>query len=171
VPKKRQLLLLLIVTVFLLASSYAQSLGDIARQQREKAKDSPSAHQVITNDDIPESPEASADPSSKDAQETPSAATEPKKTGDQWKADIEAQRNSVEALQKHIDKLKESIRFAPVTEYNNGYQWNLRQLKKEDQVERMEAQLEEQKKKLEDMQEGARKQGFGNSVYEPAKDE
>jgi hypothetical protein len=31
----------------------------------------------------------------------------------------------------------------------------------------MQAELEQQKKKLEDMQETARKQGYGNAVYEP----
>jgi hypothetical protein len=45
-------------------------------------------------------------------------------------------------------------------------QWNERQKEKQDQVESMKAQLEEQKKQLENMQESARKQGFGSSVYE-----
>jgi hypothetical protein len=31
----------------------------------------------------------------------------------------------------------------------------------------MKAQLEEQQKKLEDMQESARRQGFGSQVYDP----
>ena len=31
----------------------------------------------------------------------------------------------------------------------------------------MQKQLEEEKKKLDDMQESARKEGFGNSVYDP----
>jgi hypothetical protein len=31
----------------------------------------------------------------------------------------------------------------------------------------MKAQLDEQQKRLEDMQEAARKQGYGNSVYDP----
>jgi hypothetical protein len=31
----------------------------------------------------------------------------------------------------------------------------------------MKGQLEEQQKRLEDLQESARKQGFGSSVYEP----
>ena len=31
----------------------------------------------------------------------------------------------------------------------------------------MQAQLEEQKKRLDEMQESARKQGYGSSVYDP----
>jgi hypothetical protein len=31
----------------------------------------------------------------------------------------------------------------------------------------MKAQLDEQQKRLEDMQEAARKQGYGNSIYDP----
>jgi predicted ribosome quality control (RQC) complex YloA/Tae2 family protein len=40
-------------------------------------------------------------------------------------------------------------------------------VQKENRVEVMKAQLEEQQKRLEDMQEAARKQGYGNSVYDP----
>jgi len=48
------------VFLFLLAcASYGQSLGDVAREQRQKqqAKDSKAAAKVVTNDEIPESPD------------------------------------------------------------------------------------------------------------------
>jgi uncharacterized coiled-coil protein SlyX len=46
-------------------------------------------------------------------------------------------------------------------------QYNQRQVQKQDEVQRMQKQLDEQKKKLEEMQESARKAGLGSSVYEP----
>jgi hypothetical protein len=70
-------------------------------------------------------------------------------------------------LQKEMDDLKESIRFAPANCVSNCAEWNQRQREKQERVEQMQGQLEEEKKRLEDMQESARKQGFGSSVYEP----
>jgi hypothetical protein len=46
-------------------------------------------------------------------------------------------------------------------------QWNERQKEKQQEVERGQAQLAEQKKRLDDMQESARRQGYGSSVYDP----
>jgi len=46
-------------------------------------------------------------------------------------------------------------------------QYNERQIQKQDEVKRMQTQLDDQKKQLEDMQESARKAGLGSSVYEP----
>jgi hypothetical protein len=42
-----------------------------------------------------------------------------------------------------------------------------RQREKEQQLESMQTRLVEQQKRLEELQEAARKQGFGSSVYEP----
>ena len=46
-------------------ASYGQSLGDVAREQRQKqqAKDPKAAPKVVTNEEIPESPDASTDSS------------------------------------------------------------------------------------------------------------
>jgi molecular chaperone GrpE (heat shock protein) len=45
--------------------------------------------------------------------------------------------------------------------------WNERQREKEQRVERMQAQLQEMKRRLEETQDSARKQGYGSSVYDP----
>lgn len=66
-----------------------------------------------------------------------------------------------------MDELSESIRFAPANCVANCVGWNERQREKQQRVERMQAQLEEQKRRLDDMQESARKQGYGSSVYDP----
>ncbi len=57
-------------------ASYGQSLGDVAREQRQKqqAKDPKAAPKVVTNEEIPESPEASTD-SSDDTAGAPDSPT------------------------------------------------------------------------------------------------
>jgi predicted ribosome quality control (RQC) complex YloA/Tae2 family protein len=70
-------------------------------------------------------------------------------------------------LQSQIDRLNSSVHFVEANRYRNGVQHNERQVEKQDQVQRMQNQLDQQKKKLEDMQEAARKDGYGNAVYEP----
>jgi chromosome segregation ATPase len=83
------------------------------------------------------------------------------------KSQIQAQKSRIAELQKQIDELDGSIRFAPGNCVRNCEQWNEHQQQKQQQVEQMRTQLEEQKKQLDEMQESARKQGFGSSVYEP----
>jgi predicted ribosome quality control (RQC) complex YloA/Tae2 family protein len=73
----------------------------------------------------------------------------------------------ISSLQNEIDKLNDSIHFAPGDFVPNRVQLNERQKQKLQQVEQLQAQLEDQKKRLEDMQEAARQQGYGSSVYDP----
>jgi hypothetical protein len=167
------------VIVLLATMSYSQdsqSLGDVARQARQQktqgheGKDAP-ARKVVTNDEIPEQAASTADGSGADqSPELPShhTSSEPGKlSAERWKALIQAQKNVVSSLQKQIDKTNSSIHFVEANLYVNGPQYNKRQAQKQREVERAQAQLEEQKKRLEDMQDSARKQGYGSSVYDP----
>jgi hypothetical protein len=86
---------------------------------------------------------------------------------EQWKSRIEAQKNAVASLQNSIDRLNDSIHFAPGNCVSGCVQWNERQKEKQQEVERGQGQLAEQKRRLEDMQESARRQGYGSSVYDP----
>ena len=162
-----------VVSMFLLmvAGSYGQSLGDVARQQREKqAKDGHAARKVVTNEEIPEHPEsvASASTSTDEHDGAPVApASNDTHSGEEWKAKIQAQKSSVASLQSQIDKLNSSIHFAGGNCVANCVQYNERQVQKQDEVQRMQKQLDEQKRQLEDMQDSARKAGLGSSVYEP----
>lgn len=171
-----------VTVIFLLAAvSYgqdSQSLGDVARQARQKktqVNDTPGkdlkARKVVTNDEIPEQAASTADGSGADQSHELAShhtSSEPGKlSAERWKALIQAQKNVVSSLQKQIDKLNSSIHFVEANLYVNGPQYNKRQAEKQQEVERAQAQLEEQKKRLEDMQESARKQGYGNSVYDP----
>jgi len=87
--------------------------------------------------------------------------------GERWKSEIQSQKSGIAELQREIDSLSNSIRYAPANCVANCAQWNERQQHKQDQVESMKAQLEEQQRRLEEMQDAARKQGFGSSVYDP----
>jgi hypothetical protein len=157
--------------LFIVASGYGQSLGDVARERRQKqAKDAHATRKVVTNEDIPESSEAvSSTSTSTDEHSTAPApaASNDTRSAEQWKAKIEAQKNSVASLQSQIDKLNSSIHFVEANHYYNGVQYNERQVKKQEEVQRLQKQLDEQKKQLEDMQDSARKSGLGSSVYEP----
>jgi len=153
----------------LVALSYGQSLGDVARAQRQKRqKQSPqTAPKVITNEDLPARSTDEHEPAPDDQHDD--APTRPlgSKSAEQWQAEIAAQRNTVTSLQNEIDRLNASIHFAPGNCVANCVQYNEHQVKKQDEVQRLRAQFDQAKKRLEDMQEAARREGFGNAVYEP----
>jgi predicted RNase H-like nuclease (RuvC/YqgF family) len=153
----------------------AQSLGDIARQARQQKQQNnaadtspPKAARVITDDETPSDAgqaaqtSASDHPTQRRGNSTASAGGK-KLSAQEWKERILAQKNLINSTQDKIDKLKASIHFSS---YGN-VRWNQRQIEKQQQVERLEAQLNDQKKRLEEMQETAKRQGYGNSVYDP----
>ena len=86
---------------------------------------------------------------------------------EELKSRIQEQKGAIDSLQSQITEVSESIRFAGANCVANCEHWNEHQKQKLDQVDSMKAELEQQKKHLEEMQESARKQGFGSSVYEP----
>jgi predicted RNase H-like nuclease (RuvC/YqgF family) len=159
----------LLLLGFVAVISYGQSLGDIAREQRQKqqAKKAQADKKVVTNEDIPQHPDTEQTTSSNSQMVASDEDLAEKKPPEQWKQEIQAQKQSVANLQAEMDRLNSSIHFAPGNCVRNCVQHNEHQVEKQDEVQRMQAELEEQKKKLEDMQESARKQGYGNSVYEP----
>jgi predicted RNase H-like nuclease (RuvC/YqgF family) len=179
--RSRLVLVLAAAVTLLVTASNAQdtqSLGDVARQQRlqrekskmaqDKDKNKDAKSKVITNEEIPEhagsAPETAGD--SGTATAAPADGTKPPAEVD-VKSQIQAQKGEIQSLQKQIDEISESIKFAPANCVSGCEQWNERQKGKQQQVERMQAQLDELKKHLEEMQESARKQGLGSSVYEP----
>ena len=130
----------------------------------------PKAAHVITNDEIPQhvgptatSARAFQTPATTDAQPSDGNGN----VAEQWKSQIQAQKNAISSLQSQMNILNESIRYAGGNCISGCVQWNERQKQKQDQVESMKVQLEELQKRLEEMQDAARKQGFGSSVYDP----
>jgi hypothetical protein len=166
----RKVIWMTALVIALGALGYGQSLGDVAREERQKqdAKKVKATLKVITNEDLPEHPDSDGGTASSQAR-SESVPSRPmgSKPAAQWKAEISAQRKSVEDLQNQIDQLNSSIHFAPGNCVRNCVEWNQLQVEKQDEVQHMHAELEQQKKKLEDMQEAAREEGYGNAVYEP----
>lgn len=151
------------------------SLGDLARQQRQQKEQSkatpkdPKTSKIITNEEMPPSTEPqsirAASKGNHDA--LPAAQDEPKQSAEHWKSQIIAQKNQIATLQRQVDELSESIRFAPANCAANCVGWNERQREKQRRAESMQSQLEEEKRRLEDLQDSARRQGYGSSVYDP----
>ncbi len=137
------------------------------------AKDAPQPKtpHVFTNDEIPEhvGPTTTLPSSSQhdDIPEMPTNAGNREARGEQWKHQIQSLKNSIASMEREITSLSESIHYAGANCVANCAHWNERQKEKQDRVETMKAQLEEQKRRLEEMQESARKQGFGSAVYDP----
>jgi hypothetical protein len=163
----------LAICVLLALSSAAlgQSLGDVARQTRQKEKArGKAAKKVITNEDLPETPDLTPG-----QQETvgkmepvvPAAVLSGAQSAEQWKSSILAQKNTIATMQAQIDKLNGSIRFVEANAYYNGVQYNQYQVKKQQQVANLQTQLTEQKQKLAVMQDAAKKAGMGSAVYDP----
>ncbi len=162
------------------------SLGDVARQARqEKQKNTQSKDaqgkplpasktpQVITNESLPATTPTTLHPRIRDDKsrvvddDSSSEAAPGKMSADEWKSRIQAQKSLVDGLQSNIDELSKSIQFAPGNCVAGCVEWNEHQKQKQQEVEQMRSKLETAKKQLEDMQDGARKQGYGSSVYEP----
>jgi len=69
--------------------------------------------------------------------------------------------------QAQLDKLRASSKFVEANRYVNGAHYNQHQLAKRQEADRMEKRLEQMKQKFADLQERARKAGFGSAVYDP----
>jgi hypothetical protein len=125
--------------------------------------------QLITKQETPE--RASVTPvSTHSASESPEPLAV---TGDhhadaeKWKSQILQQKTAIAALQEDIKTTGDSIHYAGANCVANCAQWNEKQQQKQQEVDTMKAQLEDAQKQLEEMQEAARKQGFGSTVYDP----
>jgi hypothetical protein len=137
----------------------------VATESPEPAK---TAH-LVTNDETPE--RASVTPvsthSAAEPAETKSGGDDLKADAEKWKSQILQQKTAIAALQEDIKTTSDSIHYAGANCVANCAQWNEKQQQKQQEVDTMKAQLEDAQKQLEEMQEAARKEGFGSSVYDP----
>jgi hypothetical protein len=150
-----------------------ESLGTVARQQRESKK--PSSAKVYTNDDIapatvPAAAQAAAtEPAEKSEKAEPAA--EPKsddkaKRAADLKAKVDEQKKVITQLERELDVTQREYRLK-VAVYYSDVGNNLRDSKKwaeQDRQQRAEIEgkqkaISEAKQKLADMQEQARKAG------------
>lgn len=174
----RCLRLLAVVAVFALSmeslgqSSDTPSLGDVARKQREKQEKNKAAKpkKVVTDEDMP-APASDKDvPPSDGPHEEVSverSASDVLQSGDQFKSAIARQKGIIADLKARVDKVNGSIHFVEANAYRNGVEYNKHQAQKQQEVERLQGQLDEQKRDLEQMQEKARKAGYGSAVWDP----
>jgi hypothetical protein len=162
-----------VLSIALLMSSaaYGQSLGDVAKENREKQKAKASAAtpkpKVITNEDLPANPTAISEEIEDKTKPAPMPNPSGGMSAEQWKSLILSRKNMIAAQQAQIDKLNESIHYVTASLYSNGLQYNERQAQKQQTVEQMKQQLEQQKKSLAELQEAAQKAGMGSAVYDP----
>jgi hypothetical protein len=125
---------------------------------------------VITNEELPEHTGLSTttQPSARmPAENDDQSSHDEKASAEQWRSQILALKNNIAQMEKSIADLSASIQYAGANCVANCAQWNEHQKQKQDQVDAMKSQLEQQQKALEDMQDAARRQGYGTSVYDP----
>ncbi len=134
-----------------------------------KPGDAPKAKKVITNEEVPEhiGPTRTLPAKPVAVGYTLPPTDDGNPPAEYWKTQIQAQKNNLVSLQNQISELANSIQFAGGSCVSNCAQWNEEQLRKQEQLESMKAQLEQQQKGLEEFQDAARKQGFGSAVYDP----
>jgi hypothetical protein len=167
------------IALLMSSAAYGQSLGDIARANREKQNaENPSAAQpkVITNANLPKDPDANQVPA--EAQPGTNAGNTAadhrsaqqrlaeQRAADQWKRQILAQKNKTATLQARIDELNASIRSAGGSVQSEG-PYNRHQARQLQRVAQFQRQLDEQTMKLDQMQEAARHAGMHTVVYDP----
>lgn len=153
------------------AAAGAASTGALSKDASGKASTGKAARKVVTNDEIPEhvGPTSTLPAAVKvpGAPDPPSGYEQGKVPAEYWKNQIRALKESISELESQIQDVSDSIRYAGGNCVTNCAQWNERQQAKQQQVEMMTAQLSQAQKSLEAMQETARKQGYGSSVYDP----
>ena len=167
------------IALLMSSAAYGQSLGDIARANREKQNaENTSAAQprVITNANLPKDPDANQEPAEAPSGASASSAAADhhsaqqrlaeQRAADQWKRQILAQKNRMATLQAQIDQLNASIRSAGGSAQYEG-PYNRHQARQLQRVAQIQLQLDEQKMKLDQMQEAARHAGMHTVVYDP----
>jgi len=170
----RKSLLVVAIALATCAAAHGQSLGDIARANREKQTSATAPAKpatVITNDDLgQDSPgkdeprpagTASKKPVRGPAQE---GAIDPRAAA-QWKRQIVAQKDKIATLQGRVDEINATLHPPGSAEFNGPY--NRYQTAQMDRLANLQLQLDEQKKKLAEMQEEARQAGMHTTVYDP----
>ncbi|MGA9472196.1 MAG: hypothetical protein WBV36_07015 [Terriglobales bacterium] len=191
------------------AFSQSQSLGDIARENREKkaAEESSSTPpKVITNKNLPKDPDAGSNsaasatapapnsnsPFAEKTAEQPSTEEPPtqrpsaaqrsaerlpeqqaaqqraseRRAAVQWRKRILQQEITVANLRMRADHLRAAMHLANVNTYN-GMPFDRYQAQQMHRLSQVQYQLDQQQRKLEDMQEAARHAGMHTLVYDP----
>ena len=138
-----------------------------AQRQKQTAKPATAQHKVITDEDIPASAEDAAAKTPASENGKTEAPINSSSNGEELKAKCLEAKQQIKEYQDQLDKLRASIKFVEANRYSNGVEYNQHQLRKQQEADRMERQLDQARKRFSDLQERARKAGFGSSVYDP----
>ena len=147
--------------------SKATSATDVVSKTAVAAK----ASHVITNEDVPEHT-VSTSPSRSDFQVSGRTNLDPggnerQQLAEQFKSRIQDQNKAITELQNQIAAVSDSIHYAGGNCVSNCVRWNEHQQEKQQEVDTMKARLEEAQRRLDQMREAARQEGFGSSVTDP----
>jgi hypothetical protein len=217
---QRMFLKALAIAFLMSMPAYGQSLGEIAREYREKQNEqeaSGAEPKVFTNKDLPANPEGyqsprgpqpvahkwdsegmeggAADsrgvdrpssgnsnpfaqpgyrsspqgmrPSSQGGQQgmrSGSQGIEGQRGGEQWRQQIQERENRIASMQARIDQMNASMRSGSMSAQGPHNRYQSRQA---EHVAEMQTRLDEQKRKLDQMQDAARHAGMHTQVYDP----
>ena len=166
-----------------LAAYGQQSLGEIARQYREKLQADEAAGtgpKMYTNQDIPPADQVGT-PDLDDEAQPPAHPSAMSRTFDErsaelrfaqqraareWRRDIVMQENRVAGLEIRIAQLNAMIHSPYGTAQYEG-PYNPYQARAQQRLEQMQQVLDHEKTRLEDMQDAARHAGMNTRVYDP----
>jgi len=171
------LLQVIAIALWMSLAAHGQSLGDIARANREKqnaANPTANPPAVITNDQIDMLPQggvtqrpanAAVGNNNKAPRGTAGQVPIDERAAAQWKRQIVAQQDKLATLQARMDRLNAAIHPEGTAEFNGPY--TRAQTVQQERLAEVQLQFNEQKKKLAEMQEEARRAGMHTAVYDP----
>jgi len=168
------------LALLLTLAAYGQEpLGDVARQYREKKETdqtSSTPTKVITNQDLGEDSNAPAPPPSaqKPAQTAPKTSADhaaqqaqaQEREAQRWRGPILEQKHKIAYLQSQIDQANANIRSTYGSAAVDG-PFTRALVQAQQKVAQMQLQLDDLKRRLEDMQDAARRAGMQSQVYDP----
>ena len=169
-------------TLLLLASmtAYAQSLGEVARESREKKAEAPTSTppKVITNADLPKDAQEAQEtdtsikpqaafPGKIGAGRTKATSAPDPRAAEQWRTQILAQKRSVATLEKRLARYQASLSYGDASAIARGEILTRNQALEQERLAQVHDQLEEQRAKLVEMQDEARRAGMYPKVYDP----
>jgi len=168
---QRRCLQVVAITLGMGLAAHGQSLADIARANRDKQNVAATPPTVITNDDIEALPQggvqrpAGAAAANKPARGPSGPTPIDQQAAAQWKRQILAQEDKLATLQARVDQLNALIHPAGTAQFNGPY--TRYQTTQMERLADIQLQLNEQKKKLAEMQDEARRAGMHTTVYDP----
>ena len=174
----------------------AQSLGDVAREQRKKKTEHPAPTKVYTDDNLPSdnrmkntpaaepannpSPSTAPDAKTADANATgekkaaPGSVDEYKEKAAEWKKKIDEQKKVVEGLQQQLEGLQQQYRLRASAYYSDaglrlrdgGSKWGEDEQNFRKAIDEKQKALDAAKQKLADLQDEGHRAGAPNAALE-----